>query len=180
MIRLATHQWKKIAPVLEEARPKRRRDMRSIRLTMDAILWVIRVGCSWSDIPRRFPAPATCYKLYKDLLDSGGWDKILFLLAQDLKNSEKINVLPCFENGKFNPDCSRKKIYALLDKYHQEKDWKWLTLFLFLNPYADEKESPKEAVQTIVADKVIPKNQKSPVTYKLKTVSVHSGRVSVK
>ena len=140
-MKLAPHQWKLVTPVLAEMRPRKKLSLYSLKKSIGGITWVLHSGSPWADIPRKYASPSTCYKLYMDLLHSGNWDAILRILAQHLSDSAGIHFMDCFENGKFNVECAHQNLYPHLEELSAEKDWRWYTLFIFLNPYADEKKT---------------------------------------
>ena len=57
-------QWEKIKPFL----PKRRRSARGgrppadDRACLEGVLWVLRTGARWRDLPERYPSPSTCWR----------------------------------------------------------------------------------------------------------------------
>jgi transposase len=61
---VSEEQWARIAPLL----PKRRRSPQGGRPRVDdrarleGILWVLRTGARWRDLPREYPSPATCWR----------------------------------------------------------------------------------------------------------------------
>jgi transposase len=54
-------QWKLIEPLLPPTRPGRRREKHSRRAVVDAILYVLRTGCAWRQLPVNIPPWATVY-----------------------------------------------------------------------------------------------------------------------
>ena len=61
---LTDAQWEKIGPLLPK-RPKRPRGGRppaNDRKVLEGILWILRSGARWQDLPDEFPSPATCWR----------------------------------------------------------------------------------------------------------------------
>ena len=57
---LTNAQWDLIAPLLPS--PKRRgRPRADDRRTINGILWVLRTGARWADLPRCYGASSTCH-----------------------------------------------------------------------------------------------------------------------
>ena len=51
---LTEEQWRKIAPLLPPQKPRRGRPARDHRVVVNAILWVLRTGAPWRDLPERY------------------------------------------------------------------------------------------------------------------------------
>ena len=67
---LTDEQWAIIAPLIPE--PPRREDRRGrpgkdSREVINGILWVLRSGARWVDMPDRFPPYKTCYRRFQRL-----------------------------------------------------------------------------------------------------------------
>ncbi len=58
---LTDSQWAVIAPLLP-TRKRRGRPRADDRTTLNGILHVLRSGCRWQDMPRRYGAPNTCWR----------------------------------------------------------------------------------------------------------------------
>ncbi|HKW61407.1 MAG TPA: transposase, partial [Candidatus Acidoferrum sp.] len=61
---LTDAQWEKLRPLLPKARTSRRggRPRANDRKVLEGILWVLRSGARWCDLPEEFPSPATCWR----------------------------------------------------------------------------------------------------------------------
>jgi transposase len=68
-------QWKLIEPAL----PMQRRGGRwnDHRQTLDGMLWVLRCGSPWRDMPERYGSWKTVYSRFRRWTDDGTLDKIL-------------------------------------------------------------------------------------------------------
>src|SRR5258708_35959850 len=63
-------QWKKIAPLLPKARKHRKggRPWIENRRVLEGILWILRSGARWQDLPEEYPHPSTCWRRLR------GWE----------------------------------------------------------------------------------------------------------
>ncbi len=58
---LTDEQWAKIEPLLPKLK-SRGRPWRESRKVVEGILWILRTGARWRDLPELFPSPATCWR----------------------------------------------------------------------------------------------------------------------
>jgi len=61
---LTDAQWAQIQPLLPK-RPKRPlggRPRADDRKVLEGILWMLRRGARWQDLPEEFPSPSTCWR----------------------------------------------------------------------------------------------------------------------
>jgi transposase len=75
---LTDEQWRKIAPLLPSERPgfKGGRPKASNREVLEGILWILRTGARWQDLPLQYPHPSTCWRRLKGWTEQGLWLKI--------------------------------------------------------------------------------------------------------
>ncbi|MDR2504431.1 MAG: transposase, partial [Deltaproteobacteria bacterium] len=62
--RLTDEQWAILEPLLvgEPSSARGRPSIHDDRSVMNGILWVLRTGAAWADLPGRFPSSSTCYR----------------------------------------------------------------------------------------------------------------------
>jgi predicted DNA-binding transcriptional regulator YafY len=76
---ITDEQWNLIQPLLTLP-SKTGRPRSDERQNINGILWVLRTGEKWSDIPSRYGSPATCNTRLKIWKQLGIWDRILQIL----------------------------------------------------------------------------------------------------
>ena len=61
---LTDAQWEKIRPLLPKRpwRPRGGRPAANDRKVLEGILWILRSGARWQDLPEEFPSPSTCWR----------------------------------------------------------------------------------------------------------------------
>lgn len=75
--------------------------MHGNRAVMNGILWVLRTGAAWCDLPDRFPSGTTCFRRFSRWVKSGVLRRILEALAQHLEDVGQIDLSECFIDGMF-------------------------------------------------------------------------------
>jgi transposase len=69
--------------LLEPLLPRRNRLGRprvDDRRTLNGILYVLRTGCRWKDLPPEYGSPVTCWRRLKTWQERGVWTKVLRVL----------------------------------------------------------------------------------------------------
>jgi transposase len=134
---LKDEQWRILEPLIPQ--PHRRLDgrgrpWRDARAVLNGILWVLRTGAPWQDMPDRYPSPATCHRRFQAWVRSGVFEKILRALAEDLRDRGKLDLSECFIDATF---VGAKKGGFVLDPRgvgRARNSWPWQTAVVFLSP----------------------------------------------
>jgi transposase len=103
---LTDAQWKILAnliPVPELRADGRGRPWKDRRAVLNGILWVLRTGAPWADVPDRYPSYQTCHRRFQQWIRSGVMRGILEALAVDLKVRGLLDVEEAFIDGSFAP-----------------------------------------------------------------------------
>ena len=100
---LTDAQWAVLEPTF---RPRRRPDGRGRpwadpRAVMNGVLWVLRTGAPWHDLPPRYPPYQTCHRRFQQWQRSGRLDRLLQRLAEDLRDRGKIDLSEAFVDATF-------------------------------------------------------------------------------
>jgi transposase len=99
-------QWAVLDVLIPE--PPRRKDKRgrpwtSRRSVLNGILWVLRTGAPWSDLPERYPSYQTCHRRFQQWVRSGIMRGVLEAIAEDLRTRGRLDVREAFIDGSFAP-----------------------------------------------------------------------------
>ena len=101
---LTDEQWVVLEPLIG-AMPRRAdgrgRPWRSSREVLNGILWILRTGAQWADLPERYPPYQTCHRRFQRWVREGTLERVLEALAQDLKDRGKLDLSECFIDGTF-------------------------------------------------------------------------------
>ncbi len=97
-------QWAIIEPLIP--RPRRRKDRRGrpwreSREVLGGILWVLRTGAPWKDLPERYPPYQTCHRRFQHWCRDGTLKRVLHSLAADLYEWGGIDLTECFIDATF-------------------------------------------------------------------------------
>lgn len=134
---LTNEQWEVVSPYILRPRrllDRRGRPRRNERDILDGILWILKTGARWRDLPERYPSYQTCHRWYQEWVRRGVLQKILTSLARDMERRGRIHLKECFIDGSF---ASAKKGGSGLVRRSAEraaKSWPLRTLALFLSP----------------------------------------------
>src|SRR5829696_7118481 len=93
---LTDSTWERIAPLLpEDGRPGGR--WRSHRVVVDGILWKLRTGAPWRDVPARYGPWQTCYDRFVRWRRDGTWDRLLALVQSAADAAGRIDWTICID-----------------------------------------------------------------------------------
>jgi transposase len=101
---LTDEQWAILAPLIPE--PPRREDKRGrpwrvTREVINGVLWILRSGARWQDLPDRFPPYQACHRRFQQWSRDGTLRAVLEALARDLHERGDIDLSECFIDGTF-------------------------------------------------------------------------------
>ena len=100
---LTDAQWAVLEPTF---RPRRRPDRRGRpwtdpRAVLNGVLWVLRTGAPWHDLPRRYPPYPTCHRRFQQWPRSGRLERVLQRLAEDLRDRGKLDLTEAFVDATY-------------------------------------------------------------------------------
>ena len=87
---LTDEQWKALAGLFLAPKP-RGRPPREARQMLEGILWIVRTGTPWRDLPERFGPWQTVYHWFNRWSRDGTWDRILEVLQMRLDAEGRID-----------------------------------------------------------------------------------------
>jgi transposase len=133
---LTDAQWQMLEPLF---RPRRRPDGRGrpwqdSRAVLHGVLWVLRTGAPWHDLPRRYPPYQTCHRRFQQWQRSGRLLRVLQRLAEDLRDRGKLDLSEAFIDASFSSAKKGAPPLALLDAVRGAKSWRLATAMVFLSP----------------------------------------------
>ena len=134
---LTDKQWEIVEPLFVP--PPRRADgrgrpWRDAREVLNGVLWVLRTGAPWKDLPDRYPPYQTCHRRFQQWQRSGVLMDVLTGLAEDLRQRGKLDLT----EGSIDASSTGAKKGALPSVLRNvakaTKSWQSSTAAVFLSP----------------------------------------------
>ena len=103
---LTDQQWEVIGrflPDMPRRQDGRGRPWRENRSVLNRILWILRTGAPWADLPTRYPSHQTCHRRFQRWVRDGVLRTLLEILVQALHDEGYLNMQETFIDGSFAP-----------------------------------------------------------------------------
>ena len=132
---LTDAQWARIAPLLPKPRryPKGGRPRADDRGCLEGILWVLRTGARWADLPARYPSPATCWRRLAEWERQEVWLAIWRAFLSDLDGRGQLDWSEAFLDATFAPAKKGALASASHARVRAQSSWYWSTARVFLS-----------------------------------------------
>jgi transposase len=135
---LTDAQWEILEPMF---RPKRRSDgrgrpWRDARAVFQGVLWILRTGAQWRELPSKYPPYQTCHRRFQSWQRSGLLTCVLQKLVEDLRDRGKIDLSETFIDASFSSAKKGALLSARLAEEKVVKSWRSQTAMVFLSPAA--------------------------------------------
>jgi len=134
---LSDTQWARIEPLL----PKLPRSARGGRPWVDSrsvfegILWVLKTGARWRDLPDRYPSPATCWRRLHRWQEEGVWLELWRTYLSELNEKHRLHWEETFVDGTFAPAKKGALVSERPNGARAQSAWWWSTARVFLWEY---------------------------------------------
>jgi transposase len=138
---LTDKQWELIGPLLPPGKSgsgKKGRPRRDDRAILDGILWILRTGAPWKDLPARYPPRNTCHRRFQEWVRDGTLERVLEAIARDLKERGGLDLRETFIDGSFT--AAKKGGFALGQPSAERapSSWQLSSAMVFLSPFASQ------------------------------------------
>lgn len=135
---LTEEQWTVVEPLLP--RPVKRADGKGRprvddRTILNGILWVMRTGAPWHDMPDRYPPYQTCHRRFQEWAKAGTFETILRRLVEDVKERGDLDLTECFIDGTFVMAKKGAQGWEKPSGARVQSSWQWQMALVFLSPY---------------------------------------------
>lgn len=131
---LTDAMWEKIEPLLPPL-PKSKKGGRpwaDNRKVLEGILWILRTGARWKDLPDEFPSPSTCWRRLSLWEDEGVWLDIWRAYLKQLDEKKQLKWAECFMDGSFAPAKKGATEWGRPKGEKAQSGWWWSTARVFL------------------------------------------------
>ncbi|WP_155717514.1 IS5 family transposase, partial [Leptospira weilii] len=145
---LSNDQWKILEPLIiepnvrEDGKGRPRMDARSI---LNGILWILRTGAQWKELPDRYPPYQTCHRRFQEWNRNGTMRNMIRSLASDLKERGGIDIEESFIDGTFVPAKKGVQKWGKPNVGRVQRSWQSETAKVFLSPFARKMLRPMKS-----------------------------------
>jgi transposase len=133
---ITQQQWNILAPLFERptSLDPRGRKRRESKVLVEGILWILKTGAQWKELPDRYGSYQTVHRRYREWVTRGVFEEVLKRLAQDLESRGGISLEECFIDGTFASAKKGALILVLPNVEKVAKSWSSQTKALFQSP----------------------------------------------
>ena len=136
---VADDQWAIVKPYIPEPEKERTsekggRPWRDPRDVLNGILWILRTGAQWSEMPRKYPPYSTCHRRFTKWNKEGVINHILRALAEHLRDVGKVDLTEAYIDGTHVGAKRGVLMLAAHDVARRPRSWQWRTATVFLSP----------------------------------------------
>lgn len=95
---LTDAQWERLAPLLPPQRSRTGRPAHDHRTMLNGILWMLRSGAPWRDLPACYGHWTTVYSRFRRWRDAGVWDHVVRELQAEAAHAGDLDdTLACID-----------------------------------------------------------------------------------
>jgi len=134
---LTNEQWDVIKnilpedPVREDGRGRPWSDRRTV---LNGMLWILRTGAPWKDLPERYGPHQTAHRRFQNWVRSGVMEQLLLALAKHLQDAGGLDLQECFVDGTFVPAKKGGDRWEKPSGARAPRSWALQTALVFLSP----------------------------------------------
>jgi transposase len=96
---LTEEQWERLAPLLPPQKPNVGRPNRDHREILNGILWRLKTGAPWRDLPDQYGKWQTVYSRFRRWQRQGIWDRVLAALQVEADAQGQVDWTLHFVDG---------------------------------------------------------------------------------
>ena len=88
---LNDEQWERLRPLLPRQKPRTGRPNLEHRQVINGILWILRTGAPWRDLPERYGKWSTVASRFYRWREAGVWDRVWAQLQAEADQADEID-----------------------------------------------------------------------------------------
>ena len=120
-------QWEKIKVHLppRPLRPKGGRPPVDERKCFEGILWILWTGAPWSELPKEYSSPSTCWRRLQQWEQAGTLLELWRAFLTQLQDKDKLRWNECFADGSFSPAKKGDSMWVKPNAGREQSGWYW-------------------------------------------------------
>ena len=133
--RVTDEQWALIEPHLPKHKPSKKggRPRAPDRACFEGILWILRTGARWRDLPAEYPSPATCWRRLSEWEKQDVWLEMWRAFLTELDERGQLDWSEAFMDGTFMAAKKGDRASERHAKVRGQSAWYWSTARVFLS-----------------------------------------------
>ena len=86
--------WERVRPLLpaRSPSPKGGRPFADDKACFAGVVYALRNGIRWNDMPDQFPSGVTCWRRHRDWTAAGVWDRVWQLVIEELVAAGEVDA----------------------------------------------------------------------------------------
>ncbi len=88
---LTDEEWAALEPLLPCQRPRTGRPAKDHRTVLNGMVWILRTGAPWRDLPERYGPWQTVYSRFRRWREAGIWDQVLAALQAEAAHDDELD-----------------------------------------------------------------------------------------
>jgi transposase len=100
---LTDARWAILGPLIPQQTSGPGRKRNDDRRTLNGILFALKTGCPWEDVPRAYGSPAPCWRRFHAWSQDGTWERMWRMRLSQLDAQGKLEWAQAFLDGRFVP-----------------------------------------------------------------------------
>ena len=103
---LLDRMWERVRPLLpaHPVSPKGGRPWADDKACFAGVVYALRNGIRWNDMPRCFPSGVTCWRRHRDWTAAGVWDRVWRRVLAELADAGGLDTAELFLDATFAED----------------------------------------------------------------------------
>ena len=131
---LTDEQWEKIKPLIPPGPPKPKggRPPAPDRACLEGILWILKTGARWRDMPDQFPHHSTCWRRLRDWEEAGVFKNMWRAFLSELDAESVLDWAESFVDAMFSPAKKGARLSEKRNEVRERSSWWWSMARVFL------------------------------------------------